>query len=546
MNQMNTTNAAQSRTHGRMMHLYRMGRISRRTFMEYALASGIGLTAGLAFMGQVAAQTPRSGGHLRFGFQSGNSTDSFDPATLDSTFNQVLGYGATRNALTEVRPDGSVGADLAETWESADQARRWIFNLRPGVTFHNGKSLTPADVIASLQYHIGEDSTSSAKPLVSDIASMRALSPSQIEVVLNGSNAGFPFYMSAFQLGIVPSDGEGKVDATSGIGTGPYIPENFEPGVRASLRRNPNYHRTDEPGYLDSFEMIRVPDSSARANALQNGELDFFESADRKTAGRLASRRGIALYNVEGNQHYSFPMRANEAPFDNNEVRLAVKAAVNREALLQTILQGFGSVGNDHPIGKGNLYLDRDLPQRTYDPDRARSFLRRANLDSIKIQIHVSDAAFAGAIDSAVLMREAMAPAGIDLEIVQVPSDGYWNSIWRIKPFSASYWAGRATEDQMFSTVYASGVPWNETAWEHVRFNVLLKEGRAETDPTRRAAIYAEMQQIVRDEGAALIPLFANYVGAYREEVVGLPEVISGSFDWDGLRAPARWWRKTA
>ena len=75
---------------------------------------------------------------------------------------------------------------------------------------------------------------------------------------------------------------------------------------------------------------------------------------------------------------------------------------------------------------------------------------------------------------------------------------------------------------------------------------MLLKEGRAETEPTRRAAIYAEMQQIVRDEGATLIPLFANYVGAYREEVVGLPEVISGSFDWDGLRAPARWWRKTA
>ena len=192
---------------------------------------------------------------------------------------------------------------------------------------------------------------------------MRVLSSSQIEVVLNGSNAGFPFYLSAFQLGIVPSDGEGNVDATSGVGTGPYIPENFEPGVRASLRRNPNYYRTDEPGYLDSFEMLRVPDSSARANALQNGELDFFEEVDRKTAGRLASRRGIALYNVEGNYHFAFPMRANEAPFDNNDVRLAVKSAVNREVLLETILQGFGCAsGNDHPIGTSNLYLNRICP----------------------------------------------------------------------------------------------------------------------------------------------------------------------------------------
>ena len=101
----------------------------------------------------------------------------------------------------------------------------------------------------------------------------------------------------------------GNVDAMSGVGTGPYISENFEPGVRASFRRNPNYFRTDDPGYLDSFELIRVPDASARANALQNGELDVFESVDKKTASRLAARPGLALYNVEGNQHYSFPMR---------------------------------------------------------------------------------------------------------------------------------------------------------------------------------------------------------------------------------------------
>ncbi len=546
MNRMNTNNKAQSRTHGRMMQLYRMGRISRRTFMEYAIASGVGLTAGLAFMGQVAAQTPRRGGHLRFGLQSGNSSDSYDPATLNSTFNQLLGYGSTRNGLTETRPDESLGPDLAESWEWTDGGRRWIFNLRQGVTFHNGKTLTAADVVANMQYHAGDDSVSAAKPLFASMVSVRALTPSQVEVVLNEPDVGFPSLMADYHLGIVPSDGEGNVDAMSGIGTGPYIPENFEPGVRASFNRNPNYFRTDDPGYLDSFEMIRVPDASARANALQNGELDVFEAVDKKTASRLAARPGLALYNVEGNQHYSFPMRVNVEPFGNNDVRLAIKEAVNREVLLETVLQGFGYLGNDHPIGKGNLYLAQDLPQRTYDPERARSLLKRAGLDSLKIQVHTAEAAFAGAIDSAVLMREAMAPAGIDLEVVQVPNDGYWDNIWRVEPFAACYWAGRPTEDLMFSTGYASGVPWNDTLWEHTRFNTLLKQGKAEADEARRAAIYAEMQQIVRDEGATLIPFFANYVGAYREEVVGIPEVVGGSYDWDGLRAPSRWWRKTA
>ena len=104
-------------------------------------------------------------------------------------------------------------------------------------------------------------------------------------------------------------------------------------------------------------------------------------------------------------------------------------------------------------------------------------------------------------------------------------------------PFCASYWGGRRTADWMFATAYEAGVNWNEAAWEHDRFNVLLKEARAEFDESKRRTMYAEMQQIVRDEGGSVIPMFASYVFATSDKV-GLPEQMASNWDQDG----ERWW----
>ena len=140
----------------------------------------------------------------------------------------------------------------------------------------------------------------------------------------------------------------------------------------------------------------------------------------------------------------------------------------------------------------------------------------------------------------ALLYKEKASKAGIEVNVVREPADGYWANIWMKKPFVISYWAGRATEDWMFSVGYSSSSAWNDTYWENERFNKLLVMARSELDQAKRREIYREMQLIVRDEGGALIPLFTNHVFAARNEVQF--DQVDGSFEFDGAKAIERWW----
>jgi peptide/nickel transport system substrate-binding protein len=233
-------------------------------------------------------------------------------------------------------------------------------------------------------------------------------------------------------------------------------------------------------------------------------------------------------------------MRTDTPPFDNNDVRLALKLALDRKAMLQTVLRGHGVPGNDHPIGRSNRYHADDLPQREYDIDKAKFHLKKSGLGSLKVDLSAADAAFAGAVDAAVLYREHAAKAGIEINVVREPNDGYWSNVWLKKPWCAVYWSGRPTEDWMFSTAYAAGAPWNDSFWEHERFNKLLIEARAELDESKRRAMYVEMQTIVRDEGGVVVPMFNSDVKALSTKIGH--EQLGANLDLDGLRAVERWW----
>jgi len=249
----------------------------------------------------------------------------------------------------------------------------------------------------------------------------------------------------------------------------------------------------------------------------------------------------VRVEETSGNQHYTFAMHTDKEPFNDSHARLALKYAIDRQEILDKILLGHGYLGNDHPIGKANRFYAAHFEQREYDPDRAKHHLRQAGLSSLNVNLHAADAAFAGAVDTAVLYRGHAAPTGVNINVVREPNDGYWSNVWLKEPFTAVYWFGRPTEDWMFSTVYAEGVPWNDTNWKHERFNRLLKEARAELDTDKRREMYYEMQRIVRDEGGAVIPVFANFVFATRDNV-GHPDGLAANIGLDGLRLIERWW----
>ena len=147
-----------------------------------------------------------------------------------------------------------------------------------------------------------------------------------------------------------------------------------------------------------------------------------------------------------------------------------------------------------------------------------------------------------GGVDLAVLYQENAKAAGIDINVVREPNDGYWSNVWLVKPFSLVSWGQRPTPDVMFSLAYAADAAWNETHFKDPRFNeLLLVAARAELDDAKRGEMYAEMQQILRDEGGTIVPFFRNYVYAARTNVKH-DDKLSGNWALDGNRAIERWW----
>ncbi len=515
------------------------GDISRRRFMEGALALGMTVAGATSLVSTAMAATPKKGGLFRLGLAGASTTDSLDPATYISTFTQIGMTNAVHNNLTEVAQDGSLIPELAESWDASDDARVWTFKLRKDVEFHNGKSLEAADVVTSVNHHRGEDSKSAAKPLLTDLVELKADGTNTVVFELKGGNADFPFVMNDYHIPILPSK-DGTIMWEDGIGTGGYTLVSHDPGVKMRLKRNPNYWKEGR-AHFDEVELLGISDSTARQNALLSGEIDAMNHADLKTVHLLEKQSGIVIEEVTGTQHYTIPMNSTVAPFDNNDVRMALKLAIDREALVATILRGHGRVANDHPIAPPNRYYAADLEQRVYDPDKAKHHLKKAGMDSLKVSLSAADTAFAGAVDTAILYKEHAAKAGIEIDVVREPNDGYWTDVWMKKPWSMSYWGGRPTEDWMFSIGYAKGGAWNESFWDNDRFNELLLVARAELDSDKRRGMYHEMQQIVRDDGGSVIPMYANFVDA-RSEKVAHGEQVANNWELDGWKLLERWW----
>ncbi len=514
------------------------GKATRRQFLQTSAATAAaaaGLSSGM--LPRAARAAPQRGGTMRYAKGHGNTTDTLDPATYTNGFTTALSYGV-HGFLTGVGADGSLEPSLAESWEATPDAKTWRFKIRKGVSFHSGKPLTLDDIVASVNHHRGKDTKSVAAPFFSDITDIKTEGDDTVVFELSNGNADFPFVFSDYHVVIGPAK-DGKLDWQSGDGCGPYKLVKFDPGVSASFERNKN-DWTDQRGFFDAVEMLSIVDLNARTTALVTGDVQAIDKLDLKTVGLLGRKPGISIATTVGNQHYTFVMRTDEDPFKDNNVRLALKYAINREELVQKILYGYGTVGNDQPIGRGQRFFNKDLEQRVYDPDKAKFHLKQAGMSSLKVQLSAADAAFPGAVDAGVLYQDSAKKAGIDIEVKRVPNDGYWSDVWLKAPFCAVYWSGRSTEDAMFSTAYKAGAPWNDAYWVNDRFNKLLVEARAELDTDKRRAMYYEMQKLINEDGGTVIPMFANWTFALNEKV-GHGDFAS-NWDSDGERWMERWW----
>lgn len=484
-----------------------------------------GLLAGAAGVGAlsllprraVAQDTPVRGGVLKMGIGGGSTTDDFDVRKMNDWVPVNQGY-MVMNGLVEIDGKNIAQPELFESWEAAEGALEWTFQVRKGVTFHNGKTLTADDVIYSLNLHRGEDTPSAARSIAAAFADVSKVSDSEVKITLQSANADLPYVLSDYHFLIVP---DGFTDWANPIGTGPFKLESVEPGVRARFVRNEDYWK---PGCanVDAVEVIVINDISARTNALMSGQVHAINSLDFKTVDLLARNQNLSIVRSSGGQHYTFLMNCTRDPFTDLNVRKAIKYSIDREQLLKTALLGYGTLGNDHPIPATDRFFNSELPQRVYDPDQARFHLREAGLESLALTLQTSDAAFPGAVDAAAIFRASAAAAGIDVTVQREPADGYWDNVWMKAPFCMSFWGGRPTADQMLTIAYHSASAQNDSFWKNDDFDRLLVEARALLDENRRREIYWELQRMIHDDGGVMIPMFGDYLDGVSNQVKGV------------------------
>lgn len=512
-----------------------MFHVSRRGFLQGSALLGVSASAGLLGAPSAWAQTPVRGGHLRMGLAGGASADTLDPALASASVLFVVAH-CWGDTLVESHPEtGEALPSLAESWSPSADASEWTFKIRQGVSFHDGKPMTVADAVATLRRHADESSQSGALGLLSGVKQIEERG-GDLVITLTEGNADLPLVLTDYHLQIQPEGGNGNPDAA--IGTGPYKLTAFEPGIRATFERNTEDWR-DDRGFVDSVEIIVMNDSTARISALSAGQVDFINLIEPKVVLLISRAPNVEILQSPGKGFYSFLMHCDTAPFDNNDLRLALKYAVDREALLKQVVGGFGTIGNDYPVNANYALAPTDIEQRVYDPEKAAFHFKKSGHDG-PILLRTSEAAFPGAVDAAQLFQQSAAKAGITLDVRREPSDGYWSEVWNKQPFCASYWGGRPTQDSRYSTSYVSNAEWNDTRFKRPEFDKMAVQARGELDEDKRRALYRDMALMIHNEGGLILPVFNDYVNAGSKKLKGYVHDIGN--DISNGRIASRVW----
>jgi len=413
---------------------------------------------------------------------------------------------------------------LAESWQVNDTANEWAFKLRDDVKFHNGKPLVAADVLHTFR-RLFDPPPNVAAPEVSAAGLLAGLesdglsAPDDHTVVmrLTQPNADWPVVVANSRLGIVPEGaGASDLSATS-LGTGPFRGSEFAPGGAAiAFGRHDAYWLTGLPA-VDFLEVVAVSDAAEQLEAIKSGAVDVLARAPSESLASLAADSNVEIVtNPVGASSVAY-CQINKAPFDNNDLRLAIKYASNREQHNLLAAEGRAHLMNDIPVpsivrfGIGGV--------RQHDPALAREHLNRAGYpNGIDLRLAIAD--IADWLEWAPIWQRQLAEVSINVELDVTPAATYWSEQWQRTPFGMTSW-GVPSVDSALGLWYASGSAWNETRWASENFDDALLKAHASTDNTERASIYADLQRQIINEGGHFVSHMSGQYGAVRRGITG-------------------------
>ena len=496
---------------------YETGKISRRNFMKYLAGLGLSIPAVnsmLAKLGSEAmAATPVRGGRLRFAIAGGSQSEVLDPAKIGCS-TDVQRCQSLYNKLVRATPDLTFEPELAESWEANKSADEWIFKLRKGVEWHNGADFKAQDVLYSLRRIMDPKTGSSARLYFTDVTDLRAEDNHTVHIRLAQPDVDFPSVFTAKCSHIVP---DGFTDFDHAIGTGPFKLKSFKPGHGCLVERNPNYWKSGLP-YVDEVESFSIPDNIARVNALLAGDIHLMDTLDPMLIDKVDASSHTKVLSTPSGYRVPFIMNCTLPPYDNPDVRMALKLLIDRERYNQIVYQGNAQIGNDHPVAPVYPDFCDEIPQRRHDPEKAKFLLKKAGFENFIFNLHVSNIGV-GAERGALVYSDMAAKAGVKVKVVKEPTDGYWKAVWMKKAFLMCHWYMRPTAQMQLALTFKSDVSMNDTFWKRPDFDKLLAEARSTFDKSRRKALYCEMQRMVNQDGGTIIPSFVNKLDAVSARV---------------------------
>lgn len=491
------------------------------------MASGVGSllgSAGAVFAADApAAATPKRGGKIRVASTSTSTADTLDPARGAHSTDYAR-HNIFYNGLTAFDTHLIPQMALALAFETSD-AQVWTVKLRKDVTFHDGKPFTSADVVYSLLRHKDPITGSKVKPLADQFAEIKALAPDQVQISLTSPNTELPAVLAISHFLIIA---DGTQTFTTANGTGPFKCADFKPGVRTLATRNDHYFKPGKP-YLDEIELIGIGDEPSRVNALLAGDVHLINSVNPRSAKQVEASSVAKIQATNTGTYTNLIMRLPQAPFNDPNVVEAMKLLFDREQILKSVFLGYGVIGNDQPIMPSSPYYFAGLPQRPYDPDKAKFLLAKAGLAGARLPI-VTSSSPDGANEMAVVVQQAAKLAGLNLNVNRVSADGYWDTHWMKDPLGFGSVNARPTANILLSQFFKSDAAWNESGWKNDQFDQLLVQSRAERDEAKRKQMYADMQTLIHDHSGISLPMFVSTIDGYSSKLMGYESIPIGGF----------------
>ena len=471
----------------------------------------------------LAQATPVTGGTLIWGHSE--TTQNLDIHQTGTASSQRV-LQSIHSSIVTVDANLSVIPNLAESFEVASDGLTYTFKLRPGVKFHNGATMTSADVKYSFD-RCKDPATGAVNfEVFNNVASIDT--PDDLTVVINMSAVNAPFLSRLAENGagvIMPTD-SGPTQGTNPMGAGPFKFVSYEVGTVVKMARHAEYW--DGPAYLDAVEAREITEPTTRLTGLRTGELHMINDIpldqveDLKKDASLQVKTWFPLNFDFVNMNHTFE------PFQNPKVRIAFDMIIDKEAMMQGALWGQGAT-TASPSFPTSASFNHDIKQRPQDIAGAKALLAEAGYPegSLKI-VFKATTNYPYHIEAAQILVEWFKEAGVELTIVQLTWADWLSQCWVDKDYQMTMmnfftlWE----PDFLYYSVWNSTGAFNYRAIKDQVIDDLTAQARITVDDTARADLYKKVQQQIWDQSHDILLWFRNGTIGAQPSVMGLDTVV--------------------